>query len=90
VVKVTTQNSPKSKIKRHGANMIYHLAMVLLAPVLAAQGMYVRRVTPSLSEPEGVRSGVFGAGPKIKLLIVGDSAAAGLGAATQHQAHQAG
>lgn len=60
--------------------------MVLLAPVLIAQGMYVRRVSPTLSEPEGVRSGVFGVGPKIKLLIVGDSAAAGVGATTQHQA----
>ena len=66
--------------------MIYYLAMVLLAPVLVAQGIYVKRVTPRLSEPEGVRFGVFGAGPKMKLLIVGDSAAVGVGAATQHQA----
>jgi len=66
--------------------MIYHLASVLLAPVLIAQGLHVRRVTPRLPEPEGVRAGTCGTGAKIKLLIVGDSAAAGVGAATQHNA----
>lgn len=66
--------------------MIYQLAKVLLIPVLAAQGIYVKRVTPRLPEPEGARSGVFGTGAKINLLIVGDSAAAGVGAKTQHQA----
>ena len=66
--------------------MIYHLATLLFAPILMAQGIYVRRFTPKLPEPEGHRSGVYGEGSRITLLIVGDSAAAGVGAGTQYQA----
>lgn len=62
------------------------LAAIGLAPVLIAQALYVRRVTPRLPEPSGERSGVFGAGPLLKLLIVGDSAAAGVGVPLQNQA----
>jgi lysophospholipase L1-like esterase len=43
-------------------------------------------VTPRLPEPEGERSGVVGSGPIIKLLILGDSAAAGVGASHQSEA----
>ena len=66
--------------------MIYYLALFLLAPVLLIQGRYVRRVTPLLPEPEGERSGVAGNGPELGLLIVGDSAAAGVGVGHQCQA----
>lgn len=66
--------------------MIYQLARVLLAPVLLGQGLYVRRVTPRLPEPEGLRFGTLGTGPKMKILILGDSAAAGVGAGTQKNA----
>ena len=66
--------------------MGYKLAAIGLAPVIIAQGLYVRRVTPRLPEPEGERSGVNGAGPPLSLLILGDSAAAGVGVATQDQA----
>lgn len=55
----------------------------VLAPVLLAQGKRVRRVTPLLPEPEGPREG--GAGPR-RLLVVGDSSAAGVGAATWDEA----
>lgn len=57
-----------------------------LAPLLVAQGIYVRRVTPKLPEPPGSRSGASGDGQPIKLLILGDSAAAGVGASSQSAA----
>ena len=66
--------------------MIDSLSTVLLAPILIMQGRYVRRVTPRLPEAKGPRSGVSGRGPKTRLLIVGDSAAAGVGVNRQEQA----
>jgi len=59
---------------------------VLLAPVLITQGVYTRIVTPKLPEAEGERAGETGAGKPLKLLILGDSAAAGVGVQSQHQA----
>lgn len=66
--------------------MGYPLASVALAPVFALQSRYVRRIAPRLPEPPGPRSGIRGAGPALRLLIVGDSAAAGVGAASQDEA----
>lgn len=66
--------------------MIYRLASLLLGPVFLVQGMWVRRVTPRLPEPEGARAGVWGHGPDLRLLILGDSAAAGVGVQTQAEA----
>jgi lysophospholipase L1-like esterase len=66
--------------------MKYQLAKIGLAPFLIAQGLYVRSVTPRLPEPEGLRSGINGTGPPLNLLILGDSAAAGVGVSTQSQA----
>lgn len=63
--------------------MSYQLAAIGLAPVLLAQGRYVRRVTPKLPEPTGERHGMEGAGGRLRLLVVGDSSAAGVGAETQ-------
>lgn len=60
--------------------------LVTLGPFLWLQGQHVRRVTPRLSEPDGPRSGQCGQGPRLRLLIAGDSAAAGVGASTQAQA----
>lgn len=65
--------------------MRHQLATIALAPVLLVQGLRVRRVTPRLPEPPGPRSGVAGSGPQLRLLIAGDSAAAGVGAETQSQ-----
>jgi len=62
------------------------LATVLLAPVLLAQGRHVRRTTPSLAEPEGAREGAAGSGPLLRLLVLGDSSAAGVGARMQDDA----
>ncbi len=58
----------------------------LLGPVLWLQGRHVRRVTPRLPEPPGVRAGRAGSGPLLRILIAGDSAAAGVGAPTQTEA----
>ena len=66
--------------------MRYKLAAIGLAPLLILQGLYVRRVTPKLPEPPGKRSGVHGTGPPLRLLILGDSAAAGVGVSTQSSA----
>ena len=57
-----------------------------LIPVLAAQGLSVRRKAQRLPEPIGPREGRIGRGPRLRLLIAGDSSAAGVGAGTQAQA----
>jgi lysophospholipase L1-like esterase len=62
------------------------LAKWTLGPVLLAQGRRVRRVTPVLPEPDGPREGVEGTGPPLRVLVVGDSAGAGLGARSQAEA----
>jgi len=46
----------------------------------------VRRTTPRLPEPPGHRAGTAGRGSLVRLLVAGDSGAAGVGAATQEQA----
>jgi lysophospholipase L1-like esterase len=61
-------------------------AMLALSPVLLCQGKYVRRVTPKLPEAGGSRSGECGSGIPLRLLILGDSAAAGVGVSTQQEA----
>lgn len=65
--------------------MQYLLLTLALSPLLLAQGLYVRRTTPRLPEPVGERSGEIGNGPTLRVLILGDSSAAGVGAS--HQAH---
>ncbi|RRJ85443.1 SGNH/GDSL hydrolase family protein [Aestuariirhabdus litorea] len=57
-----------------------------LAPLLLIQGIYTRLVTPKLPEALGDREGVKGAGQELGLLVVGDSAAAGVGARHQDEA----
>ncbi|HZR34821.1 MAG TPA: SGNH/GDSL hydrolase family protein [Nevskia sp.] len=57
-----------------------------LAPLLLAQGAYVRRTVERLPEPAGARAGSGGSGPPLRLLIAGDSAAAGVGVSSQHEA----
>ena len=66
--------------------MGYQIATLALGPVLLLQGRMVRRRIPRLSEPPGAREGASGDGPLLRLLIVGDSAAAGVGASHQDQA----
>ncbi|WP_417587789.1 SGNH/GDSL hydrolase family protein [Pararhodobacter oceanensis] len=59
---------------------------LLLSPVLIAQALNVRRSAQLLPEPEGPRAGRTGQGPELRLLIAGDSSAAGVGVAHQSQA----
>ncbi|MEQ5834152.1 SGNH/GDSL hydrolase family protein [Marinobacter sp. NFXS9] len=66
--------------------MLHRLLLLPLAPALVVEGRWVRAHTPRLPEPEGARTGVCGDGPDLRLLIIGDSAAAGVGAPTQDQA----
>lgn len=66
--------------------MATRYAKYALAPILAVQGLGVRRRALRLPEPPGPRHGSAGAGPALSLLIAGDSSAAGVGAAHQSQA----
>src|SRR5690349_6600852 len=62
------------------------VSSVALSPLLLAQALYVRRITPRLPEPDGERSGADGAGALLRVLIAGDSAAAGVGVDAQASA----
>lgn len=55
-------------------------------PVLLGQALFVRTRYVALPEPVGERSGTAGQGPALRLLIIGDSSAAGVGVATQSDA----
>ncbi|SDW96529.1 SGNH/GDSL hydrolase family protein [Litoreibacter albidus] len=57
-----------------------------LLPVLALQGWRARKVAQVLPEPDGPRAGTVGQGPDLRLLIVGDSSAAGVGVGHQRDA----
>lgn len=62
------------------------LAMLPTAPVLAVQGRRLRRDTPRLPDAAAPWHGAV-AGPRpVRLLVLGDSTAAGVGAATQELA----
>ena len=56
---------------------------LVLAPVLLIQGLYVRNTIVRLPEPSGDRSGSTETGTPLSVLIIGDSAAAGVG--VEHQ-----
>ncbi len=67
--------------------MIHHAARVALAPILYAQARRLRRVAIELPEPEGERHGIEGNGGRtVRVLVTGDSSAAGVGAETQSDA----
>lgn len=58
----------------------------LLSPLLWLQARHVRRTAPRMPEPPGLRAGTAGHGPLVRLLVAGDSGAAGVGAASQEKA----
>lgn len=62
------------------------LILMALAPVLLWQGRQVRRSTLRLPEAAGSRRGCLGQGQPLRLLVLGDSAAAGVGVVSQDQA----
>ena len=66
--------------------MGYQLASLALGPLLYLQGRAVRESIPRLPEPPGPRRGSAGSGPLLRLLVLGDSAAAGVGASHQDEA----
>ena len=60
---------------------------LVLSPLLIAQAVGTRKRAPVLPEAAGPREGQIGAGPSaLRLLIAGDSSAAGVGVAHQDQA----
>jgi len=61
------------------------LLEALAAPLLIVQGRRLRKDIPRLPEPDGPRAGETGDGPVMRVLIAGDSSAAGVGA--DHQDH---
>ncbi len=63
-----------------------NLIKIILGPLLLIQELYVRRVTPRLPEPAGAREGEKGNGEILRLLIMGDSAAVGVGVSHQEMA----
>ena len=62
------------------------LSTLALLPVVVLQGLKVRKNTPRLAEASGDRAGIFGQGQSLSLLILGDSAAAGVGVESQQEA----
>src|SRR5690606_10937431 len=63
--------------------MLLKAATIALIPALVIQGNRVKKNTLKLPEPQGKRQGRTGIGKKLSLLILGDSAAAGVG--VEHQ-----
>lgn len=57
-----------------------------LSPLLVAQALRTRARLPRLPEADGERQGSVGEGPALRLLIVGDSSAAGVGVVHQREA----
>ncbi|OTG79468.1 lipase [Acinetobacter sp. ANC 5054] len=66
--------------------MLLKAATIALIPALVIQGRRVKKNTLRLPEPEGLREGQTGTGKPLSILIVGDSAAAGVGVDTQQDA----
>ncbi|MBL0075850.1 MAG: SGNH/GDSL hydrolase family protein [Rhodocyclaceae bacterium] len=62
------------------------LLLALLWPILWLQSLNVRRVTPHMPEAAGSRHGLCGKGPLVRILVTGDSGAAGVGVSTQNLA----
>jgi lysophospholipase L1-like esterase len=60
--------------------MQWHIAVrIVLMPVLIGQALILRRRIVKLPEARGAHSGSVGFGPDLRLLVLGDSSAAGVG-----------
>lgn len=67
--------------------MLDLILTIILAPILLVQGKYVRYKTPKLPEPKGVREDFSDQRQQsLRLLIIGDSSAAGVGVSEQQNA----
>lgn len=62
------------------------LATLALSPVLFFQAIILRKSALRLPEASGLRTATQGTGPRLRILIVGDSSAAGVGADNQDEA----
>lgn len=62
------------------------LATVVLSPLLLFQAVHLHQRALRLPEATGPRAGIGGDGPLLRILIVGDSSAAGVGTQTQDTA----
>lgn len=62
------------------------ITTLTLLPIIAIQGIKVRKKMLHLPEATGERDGVIGSGKPLSLLILGDSAAAGVGVEMQQDA----
>lgn len=66
--------------------MLYLAARIILFPIWAIQALIVRRSALHLPDASGRRHGISGQGPELRLLIVGDSSAVGVGTSHQEEA----
>lgn len=62
------------------------IAKVTLSPLLIPQGIRIQKTALILEEPAGPREGCIGQGSDLRLLILGDSSAAGVGVGHQDDA----
>ena len=69
-----------------GSRLSHHLMSHALMSMIVPQGLYVRARALQLPEAAGDRVGTGGDGPCLRVLIVGDSSAAGVGVDSQEQA----
>lgn len=74
------------KLKEKTNQFYYYAATALFLPLLVLQAIWVRLTVLKLPEPSGERSGQCGGGDKVRLFVLGDSAAAGVGVAKQKDA----
>jgi enoyl-CoA hydratase/carnithine racemase len=77
--------SPTSRSSEDPLRMSLTVKLAL-TPLLVAQAPVTRARMPRLPEAEGPRQGVVGRGPLLRLLMAGDSSAAGVGVVTQREA----
>ena len=66
--------------------MFLKISTLVLIPSLVVQGYRVKKYTPRLEEASGHRQGTIGQGKALSILILGDSAAAGVGVKDQQDA----
>lgn len=66
--------------------MLDTLLLIALAPILLWQGRRVRQRTLRLPEATGARNGRLGQGQPLRVLLLGDSSAAGVGVSQQGSA----
>lgn len=73
---------------QHGFKLRRRTMNTLLLPLVAAQGAWVKRRVEMLPEASGPTAGIAGIcdGPRTRLLVVGESTAAGCGASTHEEA----